>query len=144
MKALTSRRILVVAGCLLGALFTTGALGEAPKASAPKHQIITLSNYGSGSDFTIIQAEPLRLKPGETVTFVTDDPGELILRLGDNGRVFRSKTGEITFTAEQLAGIKTVRCSLLTPENVLLGWEATHEAKYGLNPNMPPDPGGGN
>ena len=91
--------------------------------------MVYISYYGDG-DFTITQPKWGNFGPTDTVTYHTDDPGELILRL-DDGEVYHSATGDIVLTGQQLANSKTVRCSMLTPEGTRLGWEVAHEDQYG-------------
>ncbi len=108
-------------------------------AGAPKHNnyVVNISYYSGDGEFTITTPQWEHFSKGDTITYHTDDPGRLILRL-DNGTIYSSLTGEITFTAQQLAHNKKVRCSMLTPDGQLLGWEVDHDDQYGGG-TPPPD-----
>jgi hypothetical protein len=87
--------------------------------------------YNYNGEFTVVNpADWTWIAPSDTVTYHTDDPGTLILRT-DDGAIYESQTGGITFTADQIVKTKIVRCSMTTPDGRLLGWEVDHDSAYG-------------
>ncbi len=92
--------------------------------SAANHTV-QITYYGD--DFSVTPAVT-HLNPGDTVTFKSDDPGTLYLRLGDDGKLFRTDHNQMTFTAAQIqrAGVDRIRCSMVTEGGVALGWETIH------------------
>jgi hypothetical protein len=128
------RKIYGITLCLL----LVALAGTALATESAHHYVVTLSYYGDDFNINPQSLEEHKLGPGDTVTYRTGDPGVLILRL-DDGTVYYSGMGSITFTARQLAHTKKVRCSMLTDDGNLIGWEVNHEDRYGGNTPGPED-----
>ncbi len=98
--------------------------------AAPVNHAVSVSYYGV-NDFSVTPAIT-HLAPGDTVTFSSDDPaGTLLLRLGDDGQLYKTQGNRMTFTARQIlaAGVDKIRCSMLLDDDTMLGWESIHHGK---------------
>jgi hypothetical protein len=119
---------LVVGVLLISAVLTAVAQTDQP----PQNHVVRISYYGYDGDldFSINPSGEIRIAPGDSITYHTDDRGTLLLRL-DDGSVYQSADGEVTLSTKQLAATKRVRCSMLLPDGSLVGWEVAHEDRYG-------------
>jgi len=109
------------------ALVTTHTWSAANES--PHNHTVVISYYNT-ADFSVTP-ERFDYYDGDTVTFYTDDPGTLLLRL-DDGSIYSSAQGQIRLSSRQLDRTAQVRCSILLPDGSLLGWELSHEDRFGV------------
>ena len=96
-----------------------------------KQWTVNVSYYGN-TEFSVSHTDWSGFNAlTDTVTYKVDGPGTLFLQ-DDAGRIYYSRSGEVTLTGlEMTAGGKLMRCSLVTPDGELLGWQATHDGAAG-------------